>query len=240
MERVIQTALGEVGYLEKSSKSNLYSKTGNSGSANYTKYANDMSKYSPGIFANGYAWCDTFVDWCFTNAYGSETALKLIHGWSAYTPTSAGYFKNHNQWHSTPKKGDVVFFKDAKGTICHTGIVCSVADGVITTVEGNTSGANGVVANGGGVAKKKYSVGYNRIAGYGRPDYSLVERKEQIERGEKGMYNKIEDCPLWSQPYIKAAVNSGYIKGTPDGKLNLDDTRIWCLVLMLRIMGVMQ
>ena len=238
MERVIKIATNEVGYVEKASKNDLYSTTGNPGSANYTKYAKDMSVYSAGIFANGYAWCDTFVDWCFTKAYGSEKALLLIHGWSAYTPTSAGYFKNHGQWHTTPKKGDVVFFKDSQGTICHTGIVCSVDGGYITTVEGNTSTGSGVVANGGGVAKKKYSASYNRIAGYGRPDYSLV--KEEPERSKDGMYNKIEDCPLWAQPYVKAAVNSGYVKGTPDGKLNLDDTKIWCLVVMLRISGIMQ
>lgn len=238
MEKVIRTALAEVGYLEKASPANLYSMTENAGRNNYTKYACDMARYHAGIFANGYAWCDTFVDWCFTQAYGSKKALELIHGWSAYTPTSAGYFKNARQWYTYPKRGDIIFFKDSSGTICHTGIVCDVEGGFVTTVEGNTSYESGVVPNGGAVANKRYSIKNSRIAGYGRPDYSLVRTAE--EREENSMYNKIEDCPVWAQPYVRTAVDSGYIKGTPEGKLQLDDNKIWCLVVILRVSGIMQ
>lgn len=39
------------------------------------------------------------------------------------------------------------------------------------TIEGNTSGASGVVDNGGGVFKKSYSRTDYRISGYGRPRY---------------------------------------------------------------------
>lgn len=38
----VNTALKEVGYLEKKSNSNLDSKTANTGSANYTKYWRDI------------------------------------------------------------------------------------------------------------------------------------------------------------------------------------------------------
>ena len=41
----------------------------------------------------------------------------------------------------------------------------------VYTIEGNTSVASGVIANGGGVCRKKYSLSYNRIYGYGRPEY---------------------------------------------------------------------
>ena len=211
----------------------MYSKTANAGRNNYTKYAKEMSVYHSGIYANGYAWCDTFVDWCMVKAYGDK-ALKLIHGWSAYTPTSASYYKSHGQWHTSPKVGDIIFFKDGYGTICHTGIVYDVDSRYVYTVEGNTSYASGVVANGGAVAKKRYLISYNAIAGYGRPDYSIVEIKE-----ENKMYNKISDCPAWAQPYVKTAVDKGYIRGTGDGNLNLDDTKIWCITVMLRIAGIM-
>lgn len=40
------------------------------------------------------------------------------------------------------------------------------------TIEGNTSGASGVVANGGMVCKKSYARNYSQIAGYGRPAYN--------------------------------------------------------------------
>ena len=53
------------------------------------------------------------------------------------------------------------------------------------------------------------------------------------------MYKKISDCPAWAQPYVKTAVDKGYIRGTGDGNLNLDDTKIWCLAVMLRIAGIM-
>ena len=43
----------------------------------------------------------------------------------------------------------------------------------VYTIEGNTSGANGVIANGGGVCKKKYKLSYNRLAGYGRPKWDV-------------------------------------------------------------------
>jgi hypothetical protein len=182
VDKLINIALAEVGYLEKRSNASLDSKTANAGDKNYTKYARDMMKYNAGIFANGYAWCDTFVDWCFTKAFGAEQAEKMLFGWSAYTPTSSGYFKQKKQWHtSNPKKGDVIFFKNASGTICHTGIVYKVDASYVYTVEGNTSSASGVVANGGAVEKKKYALTYNRIAGYGRPVYPKAVQK--LERG---------------------------------------------------------
>ena len=177
-DKLIEIALAEVGYLEKKSKDNLDSKTANAGSNNYTKYARDMMKYNAGIYVNGYAWCDTFVDWCFTKAFGAEQAEKMLFGWSAYTPTSSGYFKKKGQWHTkNPKKGDIIFFKNASGTICHTGIVYKVDVDYVYTVEGNTSSASGVVANGGSVEKKCYSRTHSRIAGYGRPEYKKEEKK---------------------------------------------------------------
>lgn len=232
----MEIALGEVGYLEKASPDNLYSKTANAGKGNYTKYALEMSKYHAGIYANGYAWCDTFVDWCMVKAYGIK-AKELIYGWSAYTPTSAGYFKNNSRWHKSAQKGDVIFFKDKNGNICHTGLVYDADSTYVYTVEGNTSFESGLSANGGAVAKKRYRRDYLRIAGYGRPDYTIVSYKD---KEEEKMYNKIEDCPFWAQPYVKLAVDKGYIKGGTDGKLNLDDTKIWCLVVMLRVSDIME
>lgn len=242
VNKVVDVAWAEIGYLEKKSNSQLDSKTANAGNGNYTKYARDMMRYNAGIFANGYAWCDTFVDWCFTQAFGAEKALELIHGWSAYTPTSAGYYRNAGQWHTKPQKGDQIFFKNSKG-ICHTGLVYDVDSKYVYTIEGNTSSASGVVANGGAVERKRYALGYSLIAGYGRPDYSLVE-EETVSFGEceevETVYNTIEDCPQWAQPYVKKAVEEGYVKGTGNGVLNLNDTKIWCLVTTMRMCGIME
>ena len=66
--------------------------------------------------------------------------------------------------------GDQIFFGPS-GAETHTGIVYHVNDKYVFTIEGNTSGASGVVANGGGVCRKQYLLGYSKISGYGRPLY---------------------------------------------------------------------
>lgn len=176
-EDIIKIALGEVGYLEKASNKDLDSKTGNTGSKNFTKYARDLDAIS-GFYngkKNGYAWCDVFVDWVFVKAFGAEKAKELLcqpdksAGAGCYY--SMNYYKNKGQLHSSPKVGDQIFFQNSSGSITHTGLVYDIDNNYVYTVEGNTSGASGVVANGGGVCKKKYSLGYAYIAGYGRPAY---------------------------------------------------------------------
>lgn len=186
IEKVLNIASAEVGYLEKRSNSNLYNKTANAGSANYTKYGYEMHKLQPFNMDYPAAWCDAFVDWCFVQAFGVDLARVLLHGFDDYTVLSAQYFMNKKQWHTSPKAGDQIFFKNSTG-ICHTGLVYKVDSTYVYTIEGNTSSASGVVANGGAVAKKKYSLSYSRIAGYGRPNYSLAEKTlaPQIKEHEK-------------------------------------------------------
>ena len=172
----------------------------------------------------------------FVQAFGADKAKELIHGWSAYTPTSAGYYKNAKQWHTKPQKGDQIFFKDSKGSICHTGLVYDVDANYVYTVEGNTSSASGVVANGGAVEKKKYSITYSLIAGYGRPKYEIIEETKDMEK----TYNSVNECPQWAKAYVQKAVDKGYVKGNERGELGLTDIKIWCLVVMLRISGIME
>jgi len=167
-KKVIKVAKAEVGYCEKKSAKSLNSKTANAGSNNYTKYSRDLNELGIEGY-QGQPWCDTFVSWCFVQAYGKSAAKKLLHSWSAYTPTSANDFKEAGEWKKKPSKGAQIFFTNSSGTISHTGIVYDYDDGKVYTIEGNTSSASGVVANGGCVAKKSYSRGYSRIAGYGKP-----------------------------------------------------------------------
>ena len=186
-KKVIDIALAEVGYLEKETKSNLDSKTGNAGNENYTKYARDLDAIN---FYNGRkqgaAWCDVFVDWCFVEAYGKSAALKLTcqptnnkNNCGAGCKWSRQYYQQKGQLFNSPQKGDQIFFYGSDGTtISHTGLVYDVDDTYVYTVEGNTSSASGVVANGGAVAKKKYALGYSRLAGFGRPEYSAVVEEE--------------------------------------------------------------
>lgn len=177
VEKLINIARAEAGYLEKKSNKDLDSKTGNAGSGNYTKYARDLYPV-----LQGQPWCDMFVDWCFVQAFGQVKAQQLIGGgFSAYTPTSAQYYKNIGQWRvASPEPGDQIFFKNSV-RICHTGIVTRVEGGKVYTIEGNTSGASGVIANGGGVREKSYVLSDPGIAGYGRPDWWLVESPTYTE-----------------------------------------------------------
>lgn len=203
MQKVLDVAKGEVGYLEKKSNAQLDSKTANVGFNNYTKYGKAQG-------CNGQAWCDAFVDWCFIQAYGKDKAKQLLGGFSNYTPTSAQYFKNMKQWHTYPQKGDVIFFKNSQ-RICHTGIVYKVSDGVVYTIEGNTGGGSDVIANGGGVYIKQYSISNTRIAGYGRPNYDAktsVVAKPTLRYGNSG--NAVKE--------LQTILNSkGYDCGKIDG-----------------------
>ena len=183
VNKVIEIAKAEIGYLEKASNSNLDSKTLNAGKNNYTKYARDLDNI-PGFYngkKQGYPWCDVFVDYCFVKAYGVDSAKKLLcqpnKSLGAGCQYSMNYYKTKGQLKTTPKVGDQIFFKDGSGEVNHTGLVYDVDNHYVYTIEGNTSSASGVVANGGGVFAKKYSSNYGRIAGYGRPAYDATPSK---------------------------------------------------------------
>lgn len=188
---VIDIALGEVGYLEKKSNKSLDSKTANAGSANYTKYGRDMHKLYPSVMDFPAAWCDAFVDWCFQKAYGVNNAKGLLGGdFNDYTPSSAQLYKNKGAWGSEPKLGAQIFFKNSS-RICHTGLVYDFDTKYVYTVEGNTSGASGVVANGGGVCKKKYLRTNSKIAGYGYPKYDAESAKNSTTANPKASSEKV-------------------------------------------------
>ena len=177
IQKVINIALAEVGYLEKRNGdiSYLYDKVGNSGYGNLTKYGYEMHQLYPKTMDYPAAWCCAFCNWCFYKAFGFSTAQKMIRGnFDDYTVNSAQMYKNKGAYYkSNPKVGDQIFFRN-NIRICHTGLVYAVDSKYVYTVEGNTSNASGVIANGGAVSKKKYLLTYNRIDGYGRPAYNLI------------------------------------------------------------------
>lgn len=186
MLKVLQVAMAQVGYLEKASNKNLDEKTANAGRSDFTKFARDLDAVE--TFYNGpkqgFAWCDVFVDWCFVQAYGIDLAKKLLcqpdKSLGASCTQSSRYFKNAGRFYTSPQPGDQIFFRSG-GRVVHTGLVYAVDSQRVYTVEGNTSGASGVVANGGGVKQKSYNRSYSGIYGYGRPDYTLVDGKQKVE-----------------------------------------------------------
>ena len=171
VEKIIEVARGEIGYLEKRSNSQLDSKTANAGDRNFVKYWEIKPEW------NGSYWCAAFVCWVLTEALGKERATELLkHYPYVYCPTLAAKFTKY----STPKAGDIVIFWK-NGAYAHTGIVVGVNGNQFTTIEGNTSGASSVIDNGGGVCQKTYKLN-NVNAKFCRPDYSSTAISSDINK----------------------------------------------------------
>ena len=140
------------------------------GANNKTKYGDEMHAIQPSNMDKNAAWCDAFVDWvilqmCRHFGYGEATARKVLCGdFDDYTYNSVNLYKKAGRWSQTPHRGDQIFF----GGSGHTGIVTSVSNGVVNTVEGN---------KGDEVRKCSYSASTPSIIGYGRPRYDLITGK---------------------------------------------------------------
>lgn len=176
IQQVIDIAISQIGYHEKASNTSLDDPSTNSGSGNYTKYARDMDSLKD--FYNsrkqGVAWCDIFVDWCFTKAFGANTGRKMLYqplkSSGAGCTSSSNYFKKVNAFYDYPETGDQIFFVASDGNgFGHTGIVEKVASNKVYTIEGNSDDE---------VKRHSYSLTSAKIGGYGRPDWSMVEGKD--------------------------------------------------------------
>ena len=183
VQKLLAAARREVGYLEKASEVQLESKTANAGHGNFTKYGKWFGW-------NGVAWCHIFVSWVAEQAGCAGIIPK-----TAGCYTGRDWFRRRGQFirrsEGTPQAGDIVYFStrtypDGGG---HVGIVTAFDGRYIDTIEGNTSAASGVVANGGGVSAKRYAITYSGIYGFGRPKYEeddeVVQKREIQINGEK-------------------------------------------------------
>lgn len=178
--KVIATALREIGYHEKASDAFLDDPVQNSGNGNWTKYARDLDNI-PGFY-NGKKngpwgeWCDIFVDWCFVRTYGAPIGLGLLcqptGSAGAGCQYSAQYYMNMSRYFQKPEPGDQIFFHYG-GEISHTGIVVEVNNVAIITVEGNADNQ---------VKRCSYPHSYTGIHGYGRPCWELYTEPEQADK----------------------------------------------------------
>lgn len=138
-------------------------------SGKYNKYA-EMLDAIPGFYngkKNGYDWCDVYADCSYVANFGAEKGRNMI-----YQPTyslgagcgySVQYYKAAKAWYTKPEVGDQIFFGYNGGD--HTGCVIAVNDEYVTTMEGNYNND---------VYSRKLKLNDYRIAGYGRPNWSLV------------------------------------------------------------------
>jgi hypothetical protein len=123
---------------------------------------------APSDSSTAYAWCAVFVSWCADQADIPQSVIPKTASSRYY----ATWFNNQGRYTKykssyTPKVGDLIFIDwDKKrggiNTIDHVGVVISVEDGKVITVEGNFS--NKVSCN-------TYSINDRSITGYATPAY---------------------------------------------------------------------
>ena len=113
-------------------------------------------------------WCDIFVTTVFQQA-----GLSDLIGRECGVQRHIGIMEKKGIWkgRTQPKVGDIVTFDwDGGGFADHIGIVESVNNGVITTIEGNSALYAGSTANT-KVNRKTYNWNSGYIKGYARPAY---------------------------------------------------------------------
>jgi len=114
-----------------------------------------FKKYTGG---NNEAWCADFVNWSYKKATGGNTPWgKDVHSVDELKQwgQSNGLYSAQKDGKGI-KPGDIAIFKSAGAS--HTGIVTKVdEDGVIHTIEGNTSDK---------VAERSYNPGNSRLSGF--------------------------------------------------------------------------
>lgn len=115
-------------------------------------------------------WCACFVSWCANQCGYIESGIL-----PKFSLCSDGmnWFKSNGQWQDKnyePQAGDIIFYDwNGDGTTDHVGIVEKAENGMVYTVEGNTSDV--AHPNGDVVAQHSYSIGSSFIFGYGTPAY---------------------------------------------------------------------
>ena len=141
------------------------------GSAAHQQLVNDYNSVRP--LPVGYAvkntddWCDIFV----TTIFQREGLSDLV-GRECGVERHIQIFKRLGIWNedggSTPKAGDIITFnwdQDSQpnnGFADHIGIVESVSNGIIHTIEGNSNDQ---------VRRKTYRIGHGNIRGFASPRY---------------------------------------------------------------------
>ena len=178
---IVAVAVSQAGYCEGSLSGN----PAYAGSNNYQKFGQWYDANVDNIGVTYAAWCAAFVSWC-ANQAGVPSSIVYYH---AYCPYGVKWFRNQGRFQYAasrggsyvPNPGDIVYFAPAgSSTSSHVGIVRYVSGGYVYTVEGNTSGQNGEVNDGGGVFLKSYSLNYSRLYGYGIPAYADNSGKDPV------------------------------------------------------------
>ena len=110
-------------------------------------------------YANRVAWCACFVSWCANECGYIEAGIIPKF---ASCANGVQWFKSHGQWADAsiePAPGMLIFFDwNRDGHSDHVGIVEKCENGIVHTIEGNSSDS---------CRERSYAVGHYQIMGYG-------------------------------------------------------------------------
>lgn len=211
LSKVIETARAELGQHEDPAGSNL-------------------TKYGFWYGVNGVPWCVIFLCWLFREA--GEGAAFFGGAKTASCGTLLRWY--NEQGLTVPvedvQKGDIVILnfhgtKDTEhcGLVVETDIPFFGKNGVVTTVEGNTSSSDSSQSNGGMVCEKTRYL--SQIVAVCRPQY----QPEPVV---------VDDITgHWAEKSIRRCIERGLLKGYPDGSFQPDKpvTRAELAVILDRL-----
>ena len=147
-------------------------------------------------YGSSYAeWCAMFVSFCLNYAEIPERYFPreancanwkaALQGYGAYVDDEAAY---------TPIPGDLIFFNwEDENKPQHVGIVESVSDNTVHTIEGNSAAS---------VRRRQYSLSSNEIVGYG----SIAKLMARAGLDENGQPLPVESTPVELPENVAAAV----------------------------------
>lgn len=153
--QILTSAAGQIGYTEVDN--------------NITKYWSDLIRWHKAASSyQGQPWCAAFEQW---NLY--RFGMWFPADYPFYVPSLRSAAISRGAYSTTPRPGELAFFRFGYTTEVHTGFVEKVLDSThIQTIEGNTSsGTSGSQNNGGGVYRRIRRSDWG-VAGYGRPAYA--------------------------------------------------------------------
>lgn len=153
---MINIAKSQIGYMEGQNNKQLNGNTLSSG--NYTEYGSWYGMQD--------AWCAMFVSWC-ANLAGETNIPKhasCTSGLKALQKQGVAHTrKSVANGEYIPQPGDIIYFATQsslnKGKLAsHVGIVVEYKNGIVYTIEGNTTPNDQTIKSGGIVEEKSYKI----------------------------------------------------------------------------------
>ncbi|ERK28964.1 peptidoglycan-binding protein [Clostridium intestinale] len=152
----------------------------------YRESGKNLTKYGAWYGLNGEEWCAMFISWC-ANEAGIMGQIVPRYAWCE---SGVNWYKSRGRYRLRalgyiPAPGDVVFFKNSAGEYYHTGMVESVSNGNVNTIEGNSEDM---------VRRNSHSLASSQIDGYGLNGGIITENEAILK--EAGRVGIFKDAPV--------------------------------------------